>query len=90
MKKPIYPEIEFTVSAESWENVFLDDEGNEIVYDIPMYVPPRLHWFTYQGGQQHYGWINLNLREIINDSQDDIINIHKHHIILELKHRIGF
>ncbi len=90
MKKPNYPEIEYAISAESWEEIFLDEDGNELIYEIPHYIPPRLHWRTYQGDQPHYGWISLDLQMVINDSLDDIINIHKHQIISELKHRIGF
>ena len=90
MNKPYYPEIEFAMTVESWENVFIDKEGNEMAYEYPTYFPPKLHWRTFQGKQQHYGWFDLDLQQVINDSQDDIINAHKHQIMMELRKRFGF
>ena len=90
MNKPIYPEVEFVITSESWDDVFLDEDGEEIVFEEPRYIPPKIHWRTNHGKQQYGGWVNLDLQIVINDSQIDIVNIHKGNIMRELKHRIGF
>lgn len=90
MNKPIYPTIEFALTPESWEDIFLDEDGNEIISAIPHYIPPKLHWRTFYEERQHYGWVDLDIIQIINDDRDKIVNDNKYQVMMKLKHRFGF